>query len=64
MPLRLEVILPNRMKNNDAYFQFPSCQRVGDVLDIFERVQRKVPAKLLLVGKDRIFQKSVAKSRL
>lgn len=29
---------------------FRPVKRVGDVLDIFERVQRKVPAKLLLVG--------------
>ncbi len=29
---------------------FRPVKRVGDVLDIFEKVQRKVPAKLLLVG--------------
>ncbi|WP_225999104.1 N-acetyl-alpha-D-glucosaminyl L-malate synthase BshA [Paenibacillus sp. BJ-4] len=29
---------------------FRPVKRVGDVLDIFERVQKKVPSKLLLVG--------------
>ncbi|WDM20240.1 N-acetyl-alpha-D-glucosaminyl L-malate synthase BshA [Paenibacillus polymyxa] len=29
---------------------FRPVKRVGDVLDIFEKVQRKIPAKLLLVG--------------
>lgn len=29
---------------------FRPVKRVGDVLDIFERVQEKIPAKLLLVG--------------
>ncbi|WP_431088289.1 N-acetyl-alpha-D-glucosaminyl L-malate synthase BshA [Paenibacillus sp. 8b26] len=47
--LRRDFALPNE-KIMMHISNFRPVKRVGDVLDIFERVQRKIPAKLLLVG--------------
>lgn len=58
--LRKEVAAPNE-KIIIHISNFRPVKRVSDVLDIFERVQRQVPAKLLFVGEGPELNKIISK---